>query len=143
MTKTLKGSIIVLLFDWKKVFDTTHGNIAECNLVMEMLIKQQIPRNKYDSIYKHSNKDFSGDSFLLHGEMLLYHSYKYTQKELCIYYALAALRSTAEYLASYKTTLDPLHCPVGLDEINDNRLLIVLPDEITFIYEEVTLETIH
>ena len=30
-----------------------------------------------------------------------------------------------------------------LDDIKDNRLLIVLEDEITFIYEEVNLETIH
>jgi hypothetical protein len=56
---------------------------------------------------------------------------------------LASLRSTAEYIATNKTTLDALHCPVPLDEINDNRLLIVLEDEITLIYEEVTLETIH
>jgi len=133
----------MLLFDWKKVYDTAEGNIANCNLIMEMLVNQQIPQNKYDRIYKYSNKKFTGSSFLLHGDLLLYHSYKYTSKELCIYYALASLRSYADYIASYKTTLDSLHCPVPLEQINDNRLLIVLPDEITFIYEEVTLETIH
>tara|TARA_B110000483_G_scaffold108675_1_gene132414 strand:- start:337 stop:669 length:333 start_codon:yes stop_codon:yes gene_type:complete len=110
---------------------------------MEMLIKKQLPKNKYDRIYNYSNKNFTGPSFLLHGDLLLYHSYKYTTKELCIYYALASLRSYADYIAYNKTTLDPLHCPVDLSEINDNRLLIVLQDEITFIYEEVTLETIH
>tara|TARA_B100000768_G_scaffold178686_1_gene194897 strand:- start:15 stop:347 length:333 start_codon:yes stop_codon:yes gene_type:complete len=110
---------------------------------MEMLVKKQLPKNKYDRIYKYSNKNFTGSSFLLHGDMLLYHSYKYTHRELAIYYALASLRNYAEYITSHKTTLDPLHCPVDLDLIKDNRLLIVLPDEITFIYEEVTLETIH
>ena len=133
----------MLLFDWKKVFDTADGNIAACNLIMEMLIKSQIPRNKFDPIYKYSHKNFAGTSFLAHGDFLLFNSYKYTSKELCIYYALASLRSHADYIAYNKTTLDPLHCPVDLEEINDNRLLIVLPDEITFIYEEVTLETIH
>ena len=133
----------MLLFDWKKVFDTANGNIATCNMIMEMLVKSQIPRNKYDPIYKYSYKDFTGDCFLLHGEMLLYHSYKYTPKELCIYYALASLRSTADYIATQKTTLDVLHCPVPIAEINDNRLLIVDDKDITFIYEEVTLETIH
>lgn len=133
----------MLLFDWKKVFDTANGNIATCNMIMEMLVKSQIPRNKYDPIYKYSYKDFTGDCFLLHGEMLLYHSYKYTPKELCIYYALASLRSTADYIATQKTTLDVLHCPVPVAEINDNRLLIVDDKDITFIYEEVTLETIH
>lgn len=133
----------MLLFDWKKVFATADGNIAACNLIMEMLIKSQIPRNKFDPIYKYSHKNFAGTSFLAHGDFLLFNSYKYTSKELCIYYALASLRSHADYIAYNKTTLDPLHCPVDLEEINDNRLLIVLPDEITFIYEEVTLETIH
>jgi hypothetical protein len=133
----------MLLFDWKKVYDTAEGNIATCNLIMEMLVNEQIPQNKYDRIYKYSNKNFTGSSFLLHGDLLLYHSYKYTSKELCIYYALASLRSYADYIASYKTTLDSLHCPVPLEQINDNRLLIVDDQEITFIYEEVTLETIH
>ena len=133
----------MLLFDWKKVYDTAEGNIARCNLIMEMLVKSQIPRNKFDPIYKYSHKNFVGTSFLAHGDFLLFNSYKYTSKELCIYYALASLRSHADYIAYNKTTLDSLHCPVDLEEINDNRLLIVLPDEITFIYEEVTLETIH
>ena len=133
----------MLLFDWKKVFDTGEGNISACNTIMEMLINKQIPRNKFDRIYKYSTKNFTGSSFLLHGEFLLYNSYKYTQQELCIYYALASLRSYANYLAYNKTTLEALHCPVPLDEINENRLLIVSPDEITFIYEEATLETIH
>jgi len=133
----------MLLFDWKKVFDTANGNIATCTTIMEMLIKQQVPRNKFDRIYKYSYRTFKGDSFLLHGDLLLYHAYKYTQKELAIYYALASLRSTAEYITTQKTTLEALHCPVPLDELNDNRLLIVLEDEITLIYEEVTLQDIH
>ena len=133
----------MLLFDWTKVYDTAAGSIYNCNMIMEMLIRGSVPKNKYDPIYKFSQKNFRGKSFLVHPEFLLYHSHKYTQKEVCMYYALASLRSLAEYRASYKTTLDSLHCPVDLDEINDNRLLIVNDETITFIYEEVTLETIH
>ena len=133
----------MLLFDWKKVFDTAAGSIYNCNLIMEMLIKGSIPKNKYDPIYKFSQKNFVGNSFLVHPEFFLYHSHKYEQKEICMYYALASLRSLGDYYATQKTTLDSLHCPVDLDEIKDNRLLIVLEDEITFIYEEVNLETIH
>jgi len=133
----------MLLFDWKKVYDTAAGSIYNCNLIMEMLIKGKVPKNKYDPIYKFSQKNFIGTSFLVHPEFLLYNSYKYNQKEICMYYALASLRSLGDYYASGKTTLDSLHCPVDLDEINDNRLLIVDDQTITFIYEEVTLETIH
>lgn len=133
----------MLLFDWKKVYDTAEGNVSSCNLIMEMLIKGQIPKNTYDPIYRFSQLNFHGDSFLVHPEFLLYNSYKYTHRELSIYYALSSLRSYAEYLASNKLTLDSLHCPVNLDTIKDNRLLIVEEKDITFIYEEVQLETIH
>ena len=133
----------MLLFDWKKVYDTAAGSIYNCNMIMEMLIRGSIPKNKYDPIYKFSSKNFSGNCFLVHPEFLLYNSHKYDQKEICMYYALASLRSLGDYYASNKTTLDSLHCPVDLDEINDNRLLIVDEQTITFIYEEVTLETIH
>lgn len=133
----------MLLFDWKKVFDTAAGSIYNCNLIMDMLIRGSVPKNKYDPIYKFSSKNFCGNSFLVHPEFLLYNSHKYDQKEICMYYALASLRSLSEYYADQKTTLDSLHCPVDLDEINDNRLLIVDDQNITFIYEEVTLETIH
>jgi hypothetical protein len=133
----------MLLFDWKKVYDTAAGSIYNCNMIMEMLIRGSVPKNKYDPIYKFSQKNFHGNSFLVHPEFLLYNSYKYDQKEVCMYYALASLRSLSEYYASNKTTLDSLHCPVDLDEINDNRLLVVDDTKITFIYEEVTLETIH
>ena len=133
----------MLLFDWTKVYDTAAGSIYNCNMIMEMLIRGSVPKNKYDPIYKFSQKNFHGNSFLVHPEFLLYNSYKYDQKEVCMYYALASLRSLSEYRASNKTTLDSLHCPVDLDEINDNRLLIVDEQTITFIYEEVTLETIH
>ncbi len=133
----------MLLFDWKKVFDTAAGSIYNCNMIMEMLIRGSVPKNKYDPIYKFSQKNFRGNSFLVHPEFVLYNSYKYDQKEICMYYALASLRSLGDYYADQKTTLDSLHCPVDLDEINDNRLLIVDDQTITFIYEEVTLETIH
>jgi len=133
----------MLLYDWKKVFNEAEGTIYSCNLIMEMLIKGQIPRNKYDYIYRYSQLNFSGTSFLVHPEFLLFNAYKYTPRELAVYYALASIRNYSEYMATGKTTLDPLHCPVDLETLKENRLLIVLEDEITFIYEEVTLETIH
>ena len=133
----------MFLFDWMKIYNASHGNVREIVRIFRMLVEKQVPKNRNDPIYKYSHKNFVGSSFLVHGEFLLFNSYKYTNKELCIYYALASLRSYADYITYNKTTLDSLHCPVPLDEINDNRLLIVLEDEITFIYEEVTLETIH
>lgn len=133
----------MFLFDWQKVYDSAEGNISRCNLIMEMLILKQTPKNKYDPIYAFSQKDFSGNSFLLHPDVLLYHSYKYSKRDIAIYFALASIRNLADYMVSQKTTLDLLHIPVELDLIKNNRLLTVESDKIHFLYEEVTSENIH
>ena len=133
----------MFLFDWQKVYDTAEGNISRCAMIMEMLITKRIPKNKYDPIYKYSEMNFIGRSFLLHPDVLLYNSYKYSNRDLTVYYALAALRSLPEYFVSQKTTLDTLHCPVCLETLTENRLLGVLEGNIHFKYEEVTPENTH
>ena len=79
---TQKESIIVFLYDWQKVYDEAKGNIVSCNRIMEMLITKRIPINRYDPIYMLSQKNFSGRSFMLHPDVLLYNSYKYTNREI-------------------------------------------------------------
>jgi|TARA_B110000908_G_scaffold148238_1_gene180575 hypothetical protein len=130
-------------FDWKKVYDSVDGNISRCNLIMEMLIKKQIPRNKYDRIYQYSQKDYSGTSFLVHPDVLVYNAFRYPTADIAVYYALASLRSLPEYLVSQKVTLDLLHLPVDHDRIINNRLLRIEEDGIHFLYEEVTPENKH
>lgn len=133
----------MFLFDWQKVYDSAEGNVSRCNMIMEMLIYKQTPKNKYDRIYKFSRMDFSGHSFLLHPDVLLYHSYKYSTRDISIYYALASIRSLPDYMVSRKITLDLIHLPVDLESITDNRLLRVEDGDIHFLYEEVTPENIH
>ena len=62
----------MFLFDWKKVYDTAQGDIYTCNLIMSMLIKGTIPKNKFDPLYKFSSKNFTGSSFLVHPDDLMY-----------------------------------------------------------------------
>ena len=133
----------MFLFDWQKVYDSAEGNVSRCNMIMEMLIYKQTPKNKYDRIYKFSRMDFSGHSFLLHPDVLLYHSYKYSTRDISIYYALASIRSLPDYMVSRKITLDLIHLPVDLESITDNRLLRIEGGNIHFLYEEVTPENIH
>jgi hypothetical protein len=133
----------MFLFDWQKVYDSAEGNVSRCNMIMEMLIYKQTPKNKYDRIYKFSRMDFSGHSFLLHPDVLLYHSYKYSTRDISIYYALASIRSLPDYMVSRKITLDLIHLPVDLESITDNRLLRIEGGDIHFLYEEVTPENIH
>ena len=79
----------MLLFDWKKIYETCDGNTSEVVRVLRMLVEKQIPNNRFDKIYKYSNLDFTGMSFLLHPDVLLYNAYKYSNKDICIYMAMA------------------------------------------------------
>jgi uncharacterized protein (DUF924 family) len=101
-----------------------------------MLVYKQIPKNKYDDIYKYYGTDFSGQSFLQNPEILFDNAYKYSPKEIVQYLALASFRRYSEYLATQKTTLSLLESPLGIDKIKQNRLLdIDIFNEIHFLYE--------
>ena len=127
----------MFLFDWKKIYERADGNILLCNKIMEMLITDRVPKNKYDEIYELSKTNFKGQDFLVHGDVALLHAYKYSQRELAVYYAMAALRPVANYMASGVVTLPLLHSPVTYELLADNRLLSIKNDTIHFKYEEV------
>jgi hypothetical protein len=133
----------MLLFDWTKVYDKAEGNICICNQIMEMIITKRIPKNKFDPLYKYSKVNFIGRNFLIHPDILLFNTYKYSQRDLSIYYALSALRSISDYKATKKITLDLIRLPVELETINENKLLRIEKNYIHFKYEEVPQEIIH
>lgn len=133
----------MILYDWKKIYNHANGSIHKCNMLMKMVIRVELPKNKYDPLYGYTPFQFVGQDFLLHADKVLQNSYKYTQKELAIYYALAALRTLSDYFSMGKKTLDLQACPVGIDTIIDNRLLHIDTTSINFLYEEVPQETIH
>ena len=131
----------MLLYNWNKVFKTCKANPPEIIRVFKMLVDKDLPLNKYDPVYKYSNIDFSGQSFLVHPDVLLYQLYKYSYRDVCIYIAFAALRSYGEYQASGKITLDLLHLQLDPEIfINNNRLLWLEGDDIHFLHEEVPTE---
>ena len=133
----------MLLFDWTKVYDKAEGNISICNQIMEMIITKRIPKTKFDPLYKYSKVNFIGRNFLIHPDILLFNTYKYSQRDVSIYYALSALRSISDYKATKKITLDLIRLPVELETITENKLLRIEKDYIHFKYEEVPQEIIH
>ena len=131
----------MLLYNWTKIFETCKGNASEIVVVLKMMVEKQIPNNRFDRIYKYSNTDFRGESFLLHPDVLLYNTYQYGYKDVCIYVAMASIRSYAEYKAFGKTTLDILHLPIDPFIFLQNfSLLRVIGDQIHFKYEEAPTE---
>ena len=138
----------MFLFDWQKICVHAEGKVVNTVRIFRMLVEKQVPQNKWDKIYKYSQIDFSGESFMLHPDILLYHSHKYTYREIAQYIALCSLRSHAEYEALKTVTLDSILVPgIGADPhliIETNRLLSVDEDEqVHFLYEEVKPEEIH
>src|SRR6056300_732942 len=113
----------MFLYDWKKMWDFTDGNVHDCYLIFKMMTLNLIPQNRYDKIYRFSTGDFKGTSFLVHPDVLLFHSYKYTKREIAQYLALASLRSLADYLATGNITLSLFETSINLELFKDNRLL--------------------
>ena len=131
----------MLLYNWNKIFETRKGSPSEIVRVFKMLVDKQLTRNKYDKLYKYTDIDFSGQSFLAHPDVLLYQSYKYSYRDICIYIALASLRSYGDYKAYGKTTLDPLLLKEDpYIYLNNNRLLYLEGGKVHFLHEEVPTE---
>lgn len=130
----------MLLYDWNKIWEKTDGNISDCFLIFKMMTNNLIPKNRYDRLYRFRNTDFRGHSFLVHPDVLLFHSYKYTKREIAQYLALASLRSLAGYYAFGTIHLSLFETSVSTELFKDNRLLRIENDIIHFIYEEVPQE---
>jgi len=134
----------MLLYDWQKIYDVSDGSVLEIFKIFEMVTNNLIPQNRKDVLYKYRKHDFTGTSFLVHPDVLLYNAYKHTYRDIATYLASASIRSISEYLATKTTTLELLHVPFAnllVDNINKNSLLR-LDDKnlIHFLYEEVPLE---
>ena len=135
----------MFLFDWPKIYDASKGNVVEIVRIFRMIVEKQIPKNKYDPIFRYSQKDFSGFSFMLHPDVLLHHSFKYKYREVAQYISLCALRSAADFISTQDPSLEMVLMP-GLSPekvIENNRLLEIDEDRVYFRYEEVNPKEIH
>ncbi len=135
----------MFLFDWPKIYDASKGNVVEIVRIFRMIVEKQIPKNKYDPIFRYSQKDFSGISFMLHPDVLLHHSFKYKYREVAQYISLCALRSAADFISTQDPSLEMVLMP-GLSPekvIENNRLLEIDEDRVYFRYEEVNPKEIH
>ena len=131
----------MLFFNWIKIFETCKGNPSEVVRALKMLVEKNLPLNHYDKIYKYSNIDFTGDSFLLHADVLLYNSYKNSYRDICIYVAMASIRAYGDYLTNGKTSLDLIHLPLDpFIFLQNPSLLYVEGDQLHFPYEEAPTE---
>lgn len=126
----------MFLFSWKKIYKISSGQVSTTYLILKMLMKGQIPKNKYDPIYKYYGKDYSGQSFLKNSKDLLENCHKYSKKEVVEYVALASYRLYSDYLMFGTLTLPVRTSPLPLNKLKQNRLLRIEDGNIHFLYEE-------
>ena len=135
----------MFFYDWPKIYNASQGSVIEIVRIFRMIVEKQIPKNKYDPIYRYSQKNFSGISFMLHPDVLLYHSFKYKYREIAQYISLCALRSSVDFISTQDPSLDVILLP-GLNPekiIENNRLLMLDENKVYFRYEEVNPKEIH
>ena len=133
----------MLFYDWEKIFTASEGNPTAMYVIFKMLCLKEIPKNRYDKIYKYSTTNFIGSSFLLHPDVLLHNAYKYSYYEISQYLALASLRPYVDYVTTGELTLDLALCEIPVELFNDNSLLRIKDGKIHFKYEEVNKKDIH
>lgn len=114
------------------------GSSSDIVSLIAYLTFPHLPRNRWDIINRWTHENWYGDSFLLHPEKIITNRSKFGDTELAQYVALASFRSYAEYEATGKTSLNLALSPVGLELIDNHRLLTRIEDEIFFCWEEVT-----
>ena len=133
----------MLFYDWEKIFNASQGKGSDMFAIVKMMYLKEVPKNKYDKLYKFSTKSFIGTSFLVHPDVLLYNAYKHSFREIAQYLALASLRPYADYAITGETTLDLDLVEIPVELFNDNSLLYIEDNRLHFLYEEVKPENIH
>lgn len=128
----------MFLFSWKKIYKISGGSVNTIFLIFKMLVNSEIPKNKYDPIYKYYEKNYSGQSFLVSPKKLLEVAFKYKRKEVVEYIVLASYRSYTDYIMYGTLTLDVIHSPLPLNKLKNNRLLHIENNKIHFLYEKST-----
>ena len=127
----------MFLFSWKKIYKNSGGSVDAIYLIFKMLVRGEVPKNKYDPIYKYYNKDYTGQSFIKDPEDLLENAFKYKKKEVVEYLALASYRSYTDYIMYNTITLDVINSPLPLHKLKQNRLLYLNPsNQIEFRFEK-------
>ena len=131
----------MILFNWKKIIEKSGGGSADIFAILHLLTFKSIPKNTKDILYKYYQKDFSGDSFLIHPEMIFTDRRSHGTLMWLHYIHLASFRNLSYYTKTKDATLDLLHSPVGEDTIKANSLLNIKDGRIHFLFEKPQGET--
>jgi len=127
----------MIFYNRAKIFKVAEGKPSNIVRIFKMLTYDEVPKSRWDPIFKYSSLDFNGTSFMLHPDVLIYNSYKYSNYDVAAYITLASLRSYADYLVNGTLTLSLQASPVDPRGYLENAELIPVKNGVLhFLYEE-------
>ena len=100
----------MLLYDWNKIFEVADGNTFTIFMIFKMITANIVPESKYDPIFEFSKKSFTGESFMVHPDILLFNAYKYEYREIAQYIALCSLRPILDYSSNWENRSGYVPC---------------------------------
>jgi hypothetical protein len=125
----------MLLYSWAKIFRYSKAKSNKILDIFTYIVERPIPLNKADPAWRYSQVDWSGKDFILNPEAIIEHRAECHPNHLARYIGLASRRKYGEYKLLGTKTLDLVYCPVDLDAIKHNKLLLIKDDKIHFLWE--------
>lgn len=126
----------MIFYSARKILNRAGRSPSRILLAFKAHVSTRLPRNHSDPLYRYSQMDFTGDSYMVNPWELINNSFRWKSIEVAQYIALASYRNYSEYAITRDTTLDLFHSPVDTTTINNNRLLRIVDGKIHFYYEE-------
>lgn len=126
----------MILYNWEVVYKKSKGRIIEVLRIIHYITYRPIPQNEKSKLYKYSQINWAGKSFIVHPEAIFENMKEYSKRELAEYVGLASYRNYAEYKVTRKTTLNLLQSPLKEEALNNNRLVTLVGNEIHFKWED-------
>lgn len=116
----------MLFFDYEKIFLIAKGN---SKLMVDLI------RRMYNE--PEATKMLRGNSYILNEEVIVFNTYKLTNRQLAEYLGVLSLRNYAEYKFSGDSSLDMQVIPPWVPKVvfENNPLIAIQKSKITFIEE--------
>ena len=123
---------IMIFFDWPKIKKYSNGKVQIIKAIYQSIMQDSVPsfaRRRYDKI------DWTGDSYLLKPNKLLWAFHNANQVDAANYLMLASRRNYAHYKMTGDYSLPLKHIAIPQTKLETNSLLEIRGTDIHFLLE--------
>lgn len=123
----------MLFYDWLKINRYSNGKVQAIKAIYQSIVDDPRPsfaRARYDRM------DFSGDSYIIKPESLMWAFHNCNQRDAANYLRLASFRNYADYLITGDDTLPINRVHIPTDILKQNSLIEITDNKIHFLLEK-------